>query len=55
MKFIIFLFIYLFNVGKVRYTIPVYRKNSFPYKNKMLIKGNGAIKSIMNKNVKTNK
>ena len=29
-------------------------KNSFPYKNKMQIKANGAIKSIMNKNVKTN-
>ena len=44
------------NVGEVRYTIPVYRKkNSFPYENKMLIKANGAIKSIINKNVKTNK
>ena len=30
-------------------------KNSFPYKNKMLIKANGAIKSVMNKSVKTNK
>ena len=30
-------------------------KNSFTYKNKMLIKTNGAIKSIMNKNVQTNK
>ena len=54
--FFIYLFIYLFNVGKGRYTIPVYRKkNSFPYKNKVLIKANGAIKSIMNKNVETNK
>ena len=51
----IYLFIHLFNVGKVRYTIPAYRKNSFPYKNKMLIKASGAIKSTMNKNVKTNK
>ena len=50
-----FLFIHLFNVGKVRYTIPVHRKMNFPYKNKMLIKANGAIKSIMNKNVKANK
>ena len=34
----------------------VYRKkNSFPYKNKMLIKATGAIKSIMNKNAKTSK
>ena len=30
-------------------------KNSFPYKSKMLIKANGAIKSILKKNVKTNK
>ena len=30
-------------------------KNSFTYKNKMLIKTDVAIKSIMNKNVKTNK
>ena len=30
-------------------------KNSFPFKNKMLIKANGATKLIMNKNVKTNK
>ena len=30
-------------------------KKSFPYKNKMLIKANGEVKSIMNKNVKTNK
>ena len=50
-----YLFIHLFNVVKVRCTVPVYRKNSFLYKNKMLIKANGAIKSIMNKNVKTNK
>ena len=30
-------------------------KDSFLYKNKMLLKDNGAIKSIMNKNVKTSK
>ena len=47
--------IHLFNFDKVRYTIPVYCRNSFPYKDKMLIKANGAIKSIINKNVKTNK
>ena len=34
-----------------QYTVKI----SFPYKNKMLIKGNGAIKFIMNKNVRTNK
>ena len=50
-----FLFIHLSNVGKIRYAVPVSRKNSFPFKNKMLIKANGAIKLIMNKNVKTNK
>ena len=44
------LFIHLFNNGKVRHTIPVYR-----IKNKMLIKADGAIKPIMNENVKTNK
>ena len=47
--------IHLFNFDKVRYTIPVYCRNSFPYKDKMLIKANGAIKSIINKNVKTSK
>ena len=30
-------------------------KNGFPYKNKMLITVNGAIKSVMKKDVKTNK
>ena len=30
-------------------------KNSFPYKNKMLIEANGAIKSIIKKNVKIKK
>ena len=53
-----FLYIYiihLFNFDEVRYTIPVYCRNSFPYKDKMLIKANGAIKSIINKNVKTSK
>ena len=30
-------------------------KNSFPYKTKILIEANRTIKSIMNKNVKTNK
>ena len=46
---------HLCKVGKVRYTILVYRKNSFPYKNKMLMKASVARKPIMNKNVKTNK
>ena len=55
-NFFFYLFIHLFNVGKVRYTVPVCcKKSSFPYKNKMLIKANGAIKSIMHTNVKTNK
>ena len=55
-EFFFYLFIHLFNVGKVRYTVPVCcKKSSFPYKNKMLIKANGAIKSIMHTNVKTNK
>ena len=43
-----FFLIHLFNVGKVRYTIPVNRKNSFPFKNKMLNKQNFRTK-IMNK------
>ena len=49
----IYFFIHLFKVGNIQYQCTV--KNSFPYKNKMLIKVNGAIKSIMNKHVKTNK
>ena len=44
--FILFLFIH---------TTIFYRKNSFPYKNKILIKANRKIKPIMNQNVKTNK
>ena len=56
--FYLFIFIYLsiyLTLAKwdIQYQYTV--KNSFPYKNKMLIKANGAIKSIMNKNVKTNK
>ena len=37
------------------YNTSVLLKKSFPYKNKMLIKANGAIKSIMNNNDKTSK
>ena len=52
--FIFYLSIYL-TLAKwdIQYQYTV--KNSFPYKNKMLIKANGAIKSVMNKSVKTNK
>ena len=53
--YLFFLFIHSLNVGKLRYAILVYHKNSFPYKNKMLIKTNRAIKSITNKSDKTNK
>ena len=43
---------YLFNVGKVRFSVPVYRKKiAFP-----IIKANGVTKSIMKKMLKqTNK
>ena len=52
--FYIYLSIYL-SLAKydIQYKYSV--KDSFPYNSKMLIKANGAIKSIMNKSVKTNK
>ena len=43
------------NLGKVRYKHQYTVKNSIPYKSKILIKDNIAIKSIMNENVKANK
>ena len=51
--FIFYLSIYL-TLAKWDIQYQYTGKNSFPYKNKMLIKANGAIKSTMNENVKFN-